>query len=174
MSKLDAPKVPGPGSRRLEQAGEEDALEMMKWFPTAARCHEWGGPEFRFPFTPATFREDMQLERLPSYVLLDAGDGALMGFGQYYARLDRCHLARIVVAPPYRGRRIGEGLILELARTGCAALGADECSLFVLPGNERALRLYRRMGFVEEPYVGESLPGSLYMVASFAEMRRQP
>jgi len=97
-----------------------------------------------------------------------------MGFGQYYERRGRCHLARLAVAPSCRGRRVGEDLILELARTGCAALGADGCSLFVLPGNERALRLYRRMGFVEEPYVGESLPGSSYMVASFAEMRRRP
>jgi RimJ/RimL family protein N-acetyltransferase len=43
----------------------------------------------------------------------------------------------------------------------------DAYSLFVLPGNERAERLYRRLGFTPVPYP-ESAPefdGCTYMVA---------
>lgn len=59
--------------------------ELMRWFPDADACRVWGGPSFRVPCTPETFR-------------------------------------------------------------------ADTYSLFVLPGNERATRLYQRPGFAPARY----------------------
>jgi ribosomal protein S18 acetylase RimI-like enzyme len=140
-------------------------IEMQSWFPDARSCAIWGGPQFRFPFTEASFREDLQLQ-LPSFALLD-DDDALAGFGQYYPRADRCHLARLVIAPGWRGRALGALLIRELCRIGCAELCTDECSLFVLEDNTPALRCYTRLGFAPAGYPGEmpKLPGSLYLTA---------
>ncbi len=58
----------------------------MTWFPDRSSCQTWGGPEFRLPFTEASFREDAKLQQLPSFGLMDEGD--FVGFGQYYRRLE--------------------------------------------------------------------------------------
>jgi ribosomal protein S18 acetylase RimI-like enzyme len=130
----------------------------------------WGGPEFRFPFTLDTFREDLRLH-LPSYSVV--GDtGEFLGFGQYYVRVGRCHLARLAISPSHRGQAFGAFLIRELCRIGCGDLNANECSLFVMDSNAPALKLYRRLGFVDTQYPGDkpSLAGVIYMVVSFESL----
>ncbi len=155
-----------PRSLHLRRFGEPLLPELMSWFPDRTSCQTWGGPGFRHPFTAATFPEDARLDSLPSWVLVTP-DGALAAFGQYYRRLGRCHLARLAVAPALRGRGIGGTLVRELCRLGAAELGVDTYSLFVLPGNERAERLYRRLGFLPMPYPepATEFDGCTYMVA---------
>jgi ribosomal protein S18 acetylase RimI-like enzyme len=137
-------------------------LELMVWFPSLESCQTWGGPEFRFPFTAETFRADCHLE-LPSWVLLD-GRAVLCGFGQYYPRAGRCHLARLAVAPSLRRRGLGMRLIELLSDAGKAALGVEHCSLFVAIANTTAMALYERLGFACAAYPGDPLPGCHYMV----------
>lgn len=154
------------GMLRLRPFQSRELRELMSWFPDGPACRTWGGPEFRYPFTEDTFREDARVQELASWSMVD-GDGTLCAFGQYYARLGRCHLGRLAVAPALRGRGIGSTLVREMARRGLAELRADSCSLFVLPGNERAARLYGRLGFVARPYPEPSplFDQCTYMVA---------
>lgn len=159
---------PPPSS--LQRFDESRLPELMGWFPDRASCQTWGGPGFRHPFTADTFREDAKLDSLPSLALM-MPDGSLGAFGQYYRRLGRCHLSRLAVAPALRGRGIGTTLVRELCRLGAADLGVDTFSLFVLPGNERAERLYRRLGFAPMPYPepAPEFDGCTYMVAPAAD-----
>jgi ribosomal protein S18 acetylase RimI-like enzyme len=138
----------------------------MRWFPDRVACQTWGGLQFRFPFTEATFREDSRVDVLASWLLVDDG-GALAGFGQYYLRVGRCHLARLAIAPDMRGRSLGQRLIRELCRRGAAALGVGSYSLFVLHENARARALYARLGFAvtDYPEPMPELEGQFYMVA---------
>lgn len=57
----------------------------------------------------------------------------------------------LFVAPDYRGTGLVERLLDHLADAAGAA-GALELRLYAHRGNERALRVYRRYGFVESPY----------------------
>lgn len=141
--------------------------ELMSWFPDEDSCRTWGGPEFRFPFTEATFREDANLTSLATWALI-ADNGKLAGFGQFYLRVGRCHLGRLAIAPDSRGQGLGATLVRELCRRGSAALGVRIYSLFVVPGNERALRLYRRLGFLPVPYPepNPAFDSYLYMVTT--------
>ena len=149
----------------LRTATKHDLAVMMDWFPDSHSCRIWGGPEFRFPFSAQSFQEDSRFEVLPSYV--HASDQTLIGFGQYYLRAGRCHLSRLAVSPTRRGQGWGSRLLAALADLGSAALGAEQCSLFVAADNSRAAQLYRRLGFTEAPYPGAELPmrGILYLVA---------
>jgi len=151
---------------RLQPFEVNQLAELMSWFPDRHSCQTWGGPQFRFPFTEATFREDAMLDSLPTHALVEAG--ALVGFGQYYQRVGRCHLARLAVALALRGRGLGCRLVQELCRKGKAELGVESFSLFVLPDNDRALRLYQRLGFlaVRYPEPAPEFEGCIYMVAS--------
>ena len=140
--------------------------DLMSWFPDRISCQTWGGLQFRYPFTEHTFRQDAKLQELASWAMV-SDDGTFCAFGQYYARLGRCHLGRLAVAPRLRGRGIGSTLVRELAQRGLNDLGVDSCSLFVLPGNERAARLYSRLGFNAQPYPepGPLVDVCIYMVA---------
>lgn len=157
--------TPAVAVTKLVPATQHHLRQMMSWFPTLESCVRWGGPAFRFPFHENGFLEDTRVAELPSFALVDAG-GGLLGFGQYYAREGRCHLGRLVIHPDRRGQGLGAGLISSLATMGSAELGAQECSLFVSNNNERAERLYERLGFTRAPYPGtDSIPRSHYMVA---------
>ena len=127
----------------------------------------WAGPEFRFPYTEETFLADSKLVSLPSYAL--SGDsGELCGFGQFYLRAGRCHLARLAVAPVQRGRGLGTQLIAMLQERGKQTLRVTETSLFVHINNTAALALYERLGFTRAPYPepGREIPNSYYMIAT--------
>ena len=127
-------------------------VETLKsWFPDKESSYFWCGPGLRFPFTHESFLEDIHWERMPAYSLLDER-GQLSAFGQYYGKLGRCHLARLVVSPSLRSRGVGRDFISRLMSIGMADLGAAECSLFVLSCNDRALRCYRSLGFEKVPY----------------------
>jgi ribosomal protein S18 acetylase RimI-like enzyme len=150
----------------LVDATQDHIREMLAWFPNRLSCVTWGGPGFRFPFTPDTFFEDSRARSLPSYALV-AESGALLGFGQYYLRAGRCHLSRLAIEPQMRGRGLGTRLIALLVALGAAKLGVEQCSLFVSTLNPRAQRLYERLGFelASYPEAGLALPESHYMIA---------
>lgn len=141
--------------------------ELMGWFPDVHATTVWGGPGFRFPFTRTTFSEDSRIDSLATRALLD-DRGHFVGFGQYYERVGRCHLGRLAIAPGMRGHGFGTQLVRSLCVEGGQALGVDTYSLFVLPGNARALRLYERLGFVTATYPEPSplFADCVYMVAS--------
>ena len=58
------------------------------------------------------------------------------------------HVVHMVTRPEHRGKGIGTELLLRAANS-LAESGYDELSLYVLPENEDAKRLYRRLGFEE-------------------------
>ncbi|WP_346838449.1 GNAT family N-acetyltransferase [Microbulbifer sp. SAOS-129_SWC] len=135
----------------LQLFTEAQLPELMSWIGSRVQGQQWGGPTFRYPFDAETFAEDTRWRELPSFALQGAG-GQLLAFGQYYERLQRCHLGRLIVAPEQRGRGWGSALITQLVARGCAELGVSECSLFVLKDNAPARALYRRLGFEYADY----------------------
>jgi ribosomal protein S18 acetylase RimI-like enzyme len=139
----------------------------MTWFPDEHSCRVWGGPAFRFPFTPETFLTDSKFAEFASYVLIRE-PAELCAFGQFYLRAGRCHLGRLAVAPSQRGRGVGTQLIRMLMREGTKALGVTESSLFVHITNTSALALYNRLGFTRASYPepDRMIPDSYYMIAS--------
>ncbi|MBM4218910.1 MAG: GNAT family N-acetyltransferase [Gammaproteobacteria bacterium] len=86
----------------------------MTWFPDAHALRTWGGPELRFPFTAASFREDAKVDGIDSFSLV-ADDGSLAAFGQCYLRIERCHFGRVGVAPGRRSQGLGSRLLSDMA-----------------------------------------------------------
>jgi ribosomal protein S18 acetylase RimI-like enzyme len=112
-------------------------------------------PDGRF-FTPHPFTQEA-LDGLASqpgqdlYVVMTSGDqavayGLLRGWNEGYA-VPRLGLA---VAPTERGRGLGRKM-MDFLHGAARSRGADRVSLRVHLENERAVALYRSMGYTFEP-----------------------
>lgn len=148
----------------LVKPSDKHFKEMMSWFLTEAALSQWSGPNFDFPFDLHTFKRDLNIETLASFSLLSA-QSELLGFGQYYLRLGKCHLGRLVISPHFRGQGIAEHLMTQLMTKGKAALNTSSCSLFVLQHNNSAIKAYQKLGFTMAHYPEKiTLKDCLYMV----------
>ena len=133
-------------------------LDILKtWFPDRESAYDWCGPGLRFPFTHETFLEDIHWQSMPSYSLVSENKD-LIGFGQYYEKTGRCHLARLAISPSYRSRGVGYRFIYRLMEIGMEKLGVNACSLFVIRSNAKALKCYRALKFEKTDYP----PGHTY------------
>ena len=135
----------------LTPATRDDARTVMSWFTDAESVMLWGSPFTRFPLREETFFTDSDWDNVESRVARD-GAGNLVAFGQFYPKLGRCHLARLVVNPAFRRRGIGIRFIEALMAHAGAALGTDEFSLYVITSNQAAWRCYKKLGFHMAPY----------------------
>jgi len=97
----------------------------MTWFRDARSTREWGGWAFRYPFDDKTFREDVQLSELDSFVARGEA-GELIAFGQVRNKLGRGHIARLAVAPEHRGRGLGRELVNGLCEKAIELIGCSE------------------------------------------------
>jgi ribosomal protein S18 acetylase RimI-like enzyme len=135
----------------LVNASDADIPDLMTWFRDARSTQEWGGWAFRYPFDDKTFREDIQLIELDSFVVRSES-GELIAFGQVRNKFGRGHVARLAVAPKCRGRGLGRELVNSLCDKAIELFGCSENSLFVSKTNVAALRCYAGLGFREAPY----------------------
>lgn len=135
----------------LSAANDDDFDVLMGWFEDELAVRQWGGPNFRYPFTSRSFREDMGVGTLDSFVYRSV-DGELLAFGQVYEMLGRGHLARLVVSPRHRGRGVGSDLVNDLCAKASEFFKCSGHSLYVMRKNATAVRCYERAGFVESPY----------------------
>ena len=147
----------------LEILDAEDLPRLMRWFPDAASTELWSGSFVRFPFDRQSFEEDLRITEIASYTL-KVGN-ALIGFGQFYGRYGRVHLARLAINPAYRGSGWGRVLVNELMSEGSQALALSECGLFVFEDNLPAVACYLALGFERSDCPdGEVLGGrAIYM-----------
>ncbi len=146
---------------------DDHLTEMMSWFSNEQELTDWSGPNFRYPYSLASFTEDLKLNTLNSFALV-SNKSEFIAFGQYYQRLGRCHLGRLIVNPKFRGKDIASELMLNLCKFGIKALQVDECSLFVLAYNSNAIKAYEKFGFQFAKYPDEiPMENCLYMVKSY-------
>lgn len=149
---------------QLIQPQGNHLVEMMSWFNTKQALEDWSGPGFSYPFDLSSFTEDLKLKTLNSFVLISS-TSEFLGFGQFYQRLNKCHLARLIVNPKLRGRGIAAQLMTSLCDLGCEQLKLNACSLFVLAHNESAIKSYTKFGFAITDYPYDiPLSNCLYMV----------
>jgi ribosomal protein S18 acetylase RimI-like enzyme len=135
---------------KLVDSIESDIEELMAWFGDEESLRRWGGPFVDYPFTPESFTKDICWQDVASLSTHD-DSGRLLGFGQYYSRFNRCHLARLAISPNHRGAGFGQAFISKLIQMATADTGLSQCSLYVLDDNDAALGCYKALGFTQAP-----------------------
>ena len=79
------------------------------------------------------------------YLARDAA-GEILGFCSFWRVLDELHINNLAVAPAYRRRGIGTGLLTHVLNEG-AKFGAHRATLEVRRSNDVARHLYEGLGF---------------------------
>jgi len=150
----------------IESAQPEHVREIIGWFPDKESVIRWGSPYTRYPLSEKTLFEDIYWDRINSRIAL-AEDGRLLGFGQFYPKLGRCHLARLVINPGFRGRGLGEEFVAALMKHGSEQLDTEEYSLYVMTENKPAYNCYRSLGFglADYPNGDPKLENCVFMTA---------
>ncbi|NII39778.1 RimJ/RimL family protein N-acetyltransferase [Curtobacterium flaccumfaciens] len=126
----------------------EDATSVVSWFRGHADALAVAGTGAPWPYRAADLvTASGGPERVP-FTLVAHGDDATVLGHVAVVRVTQTtgRLARIVLAPSLRGRGRSAALV-RLAMAEARALGLDELALFVVPGNEPALRAYAAVGF---------------------------
>jgi ribosomal-protein-alanine N-acetyltransferase len=87
-------------------------------------------------------------QHLPKWLswLSRAGRGPVLGYAGLWLLVDEAHIATIAVHPDWRGRGLGELLLLAIMEKG-AEQGARQATLEVRVHNQIAQGLYRKVGF---------------------------
>ncbi|MEP4101154.1 GNAT family N-acetyltransferase [Paraglaciecola sp.] len=148
----------------LSQVTEENTIELMSWFKNEDELKTWAGPNFSYPLNLVNFKRDLNINTLKSFALISKEE-ELLAFGQYYLKLRKCHLARLVVNPKFRGKGIAAHLIKQLITLGKTDLNTESCSLFVFSDNTNAINAYTKLGFSIAEYPEKApMDDCLYMV----------
>ncbi|MDR3352694.1 MAG: ribosomal protein S18-alanine N-acetyltransferase [Zoogloeaceae bacterium] len=98
-----------------------------------------------FPWRERHFADALEAG-YPAWILGQGGN--LLGFLVLMLALDEAHLLNVAVAPRHQGKGLGARL-LRHGIVWSAAQGAKKLYLEVRPSNQKALALYRCLGFVE-------------------------
>ena len=75
--------------------------------------------------------------------------GNLLGFAIYQQVLDEATLMNIAVHPQHQGQGLGIRLVTALL-SALSDRAVQRCLLEVRAGNDRAIALYRKQGFVDD------------------------
>ncbi|MEE4190810.1 MAG: ribosomal protein S18-alanine N-acetyltransferase [Halieaceae bacterium] len=100
------------------------------------------------PWSLSQFLESSLRDR-DAALVAESGDAGLVGFAVYQRVLDEASLLNIAVEPAQQGRGLGAVLLQHLLDR-LAQQGVSRLLLEVRCGNLPAIRLYRRLGFVDD------------------------
>lgn len=149
---------------QLFPASIDDCLDISTSFRSAAEITDWGGEGFVYPVQHHQFL--LQLHRPDTCCFVLKMQHDVLGFGQICQRFGRHHLARLLILPEARGKRLSYPLILSLI---CRALQQNrklDFSLFVFRHNHQAIHCYQKLGFKISEQLGPEHPGLYFMQLS--------
>jgi ribosomal-protein-alanine N-acetyltransferase len=101
---------------------------------------------FTTPWTAGAFHNELTNNHFAHYIVMEL-DGEIVGYGGMWMIVDEAHITNIAVRAPYRGRKLGERLLMRL-QSAAVFLGAERITLEVRTSNIVAQRLYAKLGFI--------------------------
>ena len=119
---------------RPEETDQAVMIEQI-CFPPNEACSE------------AHMRE--RIEKAPELFLVAEENGQVAGYAGLLRVMDEGDVTNVVVDEAYRGKGLGTRLMAALLEEG-RGCGMKEFTLEVRVSNQRAIRLYESLGFVQE------------------------
>ena len=158
---------------------------LAGWFSSEREVAQWGGSGLSFPLDPGRLQAmiDSPDSTQPARLCwMACYGGRLIGHAQL--RLDwhngNATLARVIVAPDDRGRRLAMPMLEQVIAEAFAFSDMDRIDLNVFDWNIPAIRTYERLGFTKEGIrrscirVGDERWDMMLMGLLRAEWRQAP
>lgn len=127
---------------------------------------------FTLPWTEEAFRNELTMNHFARYMVIEV-DQRIIGYAGMWTIMDEAHVTNIAIREAYRGRRLGEKLLIQLM-DWALELGMIRMTLEVRVSNEPAQNLYRKMGFtsagVRKGYYSDNNEDAMIM---WCELSRQ-
>jgi len=101
---------------------------------------------FSNPWTRDMYAWELQNRSVCHVVLVRTADCRVAGFCAFWLVFDEVHINNVAMRPRFRAQGIGTAL-LQHVLAEARRLGARRATLEVRASNERARRLYERLGF---------------------------
>lgn len=101
---------------------------------------------FPTPWSAGAFHNELTNNDFAHYLVMEV-DGEIAGYAGMWLIMDEAHVTNIAVRKPYRGKKLGERLLMRLQATAIF-LGAERMTLEVRVSNVIAQRLYAKLGFI--------------------------
>jgi ribosomal-protein-alanine N-acetyltransferase len=101
---------------------------------------------FTTPWSAGAFHNELTNNQYAHYVVMEL-DGDIIGYAGMWLIMDEAHITNIAVREKYRGRKLGERLLLQM-QSAALFLGAERMTLEVRVSNTIAQRLYAKLGFI--------------------------
>ena len=131
----------------IPQVVEIDRLSFpLPWSATSYRYELTENKAAHFIVAAASGLESQQ--GLLARLLRQPAVRLIVGYAGYWLVVDEAHIGTIAAHPHWRGRGVGERLLVALLHEALAH-GALEAKLEVRLGNHAAQNLYRKYGFEE-------------------------
>ena len=141
----------------LLQFNENDFSQLISEIPDACFLLQWAGPKYTFPLDSGQLSETLGktvgneptfkvFKVIRSNTLETVGHIQLMNI-DYDA--ERCSLGRVLIFKKYRGNGFGKEAVREAVRIAFENLGLNEIMLGVFEFNIAAIKLYKKIGFLE-------------------------
>jgi RimJ/RimL family protein N-acetyltransferase len=132
-----------------------DAPLLTAWIEGPTELLTWAGPTFRWPLDEsqlAKYASESTTGRRRSWMGLDSITGQPIGHATVGIDAEAAsgRLGRVLVAPKVRGRGYGAALLGPVLTAVFEELRLERLELGVFAHNHSAIRLYERLGFVED------------------------
>lgn len=101
---------------------------------------------FSNPWTRDMYARELQNRSVCHVLLVRTADCRVAGFCAFWLVFDEVHINNVAMRPRFRAQGIGTAL-LQHVLAEARQLGARRATLEVRASNERARRLYERLGF---------------------------
>ncbi|MNG06423.1 ribosomal-protein-alanine N-acetyltransferase [compost metagenome] len=130
---------------------------------------------FTTPWSAEAFTNELSHNHFARYTVMEDGSG-IIGYGGMWTIIDEAHVTNIAVRHDRRGRGLGERLLRRLMEQA-AEYGMDRMTLEVRVSNERAQRLYERLGFepagIRPGYYSDNNEDALIMWVELSKSGRE-
>lgn len=103
---------------------------------------------FPTSWTRRAFEMEVKDNLLATYIVAEL-DGKIIGYAGMWTIIDEGHITNIAVDEDYKGRSIGNFLLMGLINQ-CTSNNIYRMTLEVRKSNDVAINLYKKHGFTEE------------------------
>jgi len=105
---------------------------------------------FSSPWSEAAFRSELEDNAMALYLVLtdDRQPDVILGYCGLWKIFDEGHITNIAVLPEHQGKKLGK-MLLHAMINWAWSNEMNHVTLEVRVGNDRAITLYKKTGFVE-------------------------